>query len=242
MSRLWGLIRALNTVTGYLLLSAILVATGFGFFILFFVVPVGHELEVPSVILAFGALGLGIIAFFAALISLVFNLIGRLRSPSTVYTINLSDTSQSDSPPNELNLVIEHLSRNFNWYRTEARLAFLFSVFSLFIGLLVIVMGILIILNVISHVPFLTQRMNQPVEISDLTAYMSFIAGSILELIAGGTLVLFRWTSKRLNEISTNLLETWKILEAFNFAEDLPENDRTEMRKDLIKKLVVTAY
>jgi hypothetical protein len=61
-----------------------------------------------------------------------------------------------------------------------------------------------------------------------------------VEAVSGLGLYLFKETFKRLNSTSDRLHEMWKILAAFQKAETLSEEKKSEVIVSLISKLVET--
>jgi hypothetical protein len=72
------------------------------------------------------------------------------------------------------------------------------------------------------------------------TSNLTTIAGILAEFISATALVLYRSSSVRLNDVSTRLHETWRILAAYRLTKDLPDTDQKDALLPLIAALAGT--
>ena len=121
----------------------------------------------------------------------------------------------------DLSLAVEQLARNYEWIRSQTMYAFFLSASFMALGLFVILLG------------SARSVLGLGGEPNNLTT----IAGLIAEFISATSLVLYRSSYLRLNEMSARLHETWRILVAYELTKDLPETDRKDVTLPLIMAL-----
>jgi hypothetical protein len=125
------------------------------------------------------------------------------------------------SNPDDLGLAVEQLAQNYELSRAQTNSAFTLSAIFMGAGLLVILLGAIRIL------------FGQ----TDNANTLSIVAGVISEAISGGALALYRSNFERLNETSSRLYETWKVLVAYKLSKDLPDLERGAAVLGLIRAL-----
>jgi hypothetical protein len=124
----------------------------------------------------------------------------------------------------DLGLAVEQLSRNYEWVRSQTMYAFFLSASFMALGLFVIILG----------------SARSVLGWGEGTSNLTTIAGILSEFISATALVLYRSSSVRMNEVSTRLHETWRILAAYRLAKDLPEMDQKDALLPLITALAGT--
>ena len=145
---------------------------------------------------------------------MIVTYLGVVREAPSVSTL-------AESTPDDLSLAVKQLSRNYKWIRNQTVYAFYLSAIFMALGVLVILFGsIRVVLGLAENADNLT-----------------VIAGIISEFISGSALLLYRSSSRRLNEISTELHQMWKILAAYRLAKDLPKAHQKEAIIPLIQAL-----
>jgi TRADD-N domain-containing protein len=154
-------------------------------------------------------------------LSCILVLGGLVLTYIQVLRIGPVKTSAFPSSTEDLGLAVEQLSRNYEWARSQTMYAFFLSASFMGLGLVVILLG----------------SARSVLGLAGENSSITSVAGIISEFISGTALVLYRSSSKRLNEISTRLHETWRILAAYRLARDLPEADRKEAMLPLIVAL-----
>ncbi len=125
----------------------------------------------------------------------------------------------------DLGLAVEQLSRNYEWVRSQTIYAFFLSACFMALGLVVILLG----------------SARSLLGWGEGTGNLTTIAGILSEFISATALVLYRSSYVRLNDISTRLHETWRILAAYRLAKDLPEADQKDAILPLITALAGTS-
>jgi hypothetical protein len=128
------------------------------------------------------------------------------------------------STSGDLGLAVEQLSRNYEWVRSQTMYAFFLSASFMALGLFVILLG----------------SARSVLGLGEGTNNLTTVAGILAEFISATALVLYRSSSVRLNDISTRLHETWRILAAYRLVKDLPETDQKEALLPLITALAGT--
>jgi TRADD-N domain-containing protein len=142
---------------------------------------------------------------------IVVTYIGVVRQAPSVSTL-------AESTSDDLSLAVKQLSRNYEWIRNQTIYAFYLSTVFMALGVLVILFGsIRVVLGLTENADNLT-----------------IIAGLISEFISGSALLLYRSSSQRLNEVSKELHQSWKILAAYKLAKDLPKAHQKEAIYHLI--------
>lgn len=121
----------------------------------------------------------------------------------------------------DLHHAVSQLSRNYEVLRKQANNGFILAGAFMALGIAVILIG------AVGEMFGLTK------EGSNLTT----IAGVVVEAVSGLGLYLFKQTFNELNSTSEKLHQTWKILTAFDKIQGLPEDKKSEITVELIKKL-----
>lgn len=163
---------------------------------------------------------------FIAYLSIIIAIILILAGIGMVNTeLQIENTEKLPESSTEIEQAITQLNRNYNILRNQTSNGFSIAVIFMFLGLIVILIGSLGVMF-----GYTSKGDN-----------LTLIAGIILEFISGASLVIYDKNFKRLNLISDNLNETWKILAAFKKAETLtdgPDDVRTKVKIDLINALI----
>ncbi len=124
----------------------------------------------------------------------------------------------------DLEQVITQLSQNYQVLRRQTIQGFILASIFMALGLLVILAG-----SVGQLFGLTTQGVN-----------IISISGMLTEFISATALYLYNVNFRRINVISDNLLETWKVLSAFRRAEKLGDKG-TDVSIELIRLLVASA-
>lgn len=137
---------------------------------------------------------------------------------------------QSAVVDSELDIVgssdIEHavrqLENNYDILRRQATQGFVLAGTFMALGILVILAG----------------SLGEMFGFAKVASNLITVAGVIVETVSGLGLYLFKETFKRLNSTSDKLYDMWKILAAFQKAETLPDEKKSEVIISLINKMV----
>lgn len=162
------------------------------------------------------------IAYLSIIIAIILILAGINMADTELQIDNIEKLPESST---EIEQAITQLNRNYNILRNQTSNGFSIAVIFMFLGLIVILIGSLGVMF-----GYASKGDN-----------LTLTAGIILEFISGASLVIYDKNFKRLNLISDNLNETWKILAAFKKAETLtdgPDDVRTKVKIDLINALI----
>ena len=162
------------------------------------------------------------IAYLSIIIAIILILAGINMADTELQIDNIEKLPESST---EIEQAITQLNRNYNLLRDQTSNGFSIAVIFMFLGLIVILIGSLGVMF-----GYASKGDN-----------LTLTAGIILEFISGASLVIYDKNFKRLNLISDNLNETWKILAAFKKAETLtdgPDDVRTKVKIDLINALI----
>ena len=163
-----------------------------------------------------------LIAYLSIIIAIILILAGINMADTELQIDNIEKLPESST---EIEQAITQLNRNYNILRNQTSNGFSIAVIFMFLGLIVILIGSLGVMF-----GYASKGDN-----------LTLTAGIILEFISGASLVIYDKNFKRLNLISDNLNETWKILAAFKKAETLtdgPDDVRTKVKIDLINALI----
>lgn len=162
------------------------------------------------------------ISYLSILAAIILIFFGIVMAGTELQIENIEKLPESST---EIEQAITQLNRNYNLLRDQTSNGFSIAVIFMFLGLIVILIGSLSVMF-----GYTSKSDN-----------LTLIAGIILEFISGASLVIYDKNFKRLNLISDNLNETWKILAAFKKAETLtdgPDDIRTKVKIDLINALI----
>jgi len=167
--------------------------------------------ESQAIILIYCGTGIGFLLILAGIIFLFLALI-RSATDDTELTITTSDVEN----------IVRQLGKNYDVLRRQATQGFILAGTFMALGILVILGGS------VGYIFGFAKPINS----------LTTIAGIIIEAISGVGLYLFKETFKRLNATSDQLHEMWKILAAFNKAETLSDEKKSDVIIALINKLV----
>jgi hypothetical protein len=172
-----------------------------------------------------GSHSVGFLDYTGAAIAVVIVLAGllmmfvQLRGDATAPIGTVADNIRRADPEH----IVVQLGKNYDLLRRQTTQGFILA--GLFMGL-----GVLVILS---------GSVGKLFGLTDSKSDLVSVAGVIMEVISGTSLLVYRINFKRLNDTSDRLDATWRILTANRLAESLPENRKSEATMKLIDALIV---
>jgi hypothetical protein len=160
------------------------------------------------------AVGFGFLVTLAGIFLLFRDLSRPTLSESELDVVGSSDIEHA----------VRQLGKNYDILRRQATQGFVLAGTFMALGILVILAG----------------SLGEMFGFTKAAGNLTTVAGVIVEAVSGLGLYLFKETFKRLNSTSDRLHEMWKILAAFQKAETLSEEKKSEVIVSLISKLVET--
>lgn len=124
--------------------------------------------------------------------------------------------------PEQIQQTLRQLTKNYDILRKQTTQGFLLSALFMSLGIVVILSG----------------SVGRLFGFTDSAANLTSISGLIMEFISGTALIIYRINFKRLNATSDRLESTWRTLMAFQLAESLPEEQKSEATLRLISSLI----
>jgi uncharacterized membrane protein YiaA len=132
------------------------------------------------------------------------------------------DENGSDMSIEGLGRLVRQLTQNYNLLRRQTTQGFMITLTLMALGVVAILIGVF----------------GAVFGVTTDTKVISGIAGTITEMIAGSTLLVYRLNFQRLNEVTDRLEESWRILCANGLAASLPPERQADATLSLIEALV----
>ena len=181
-----------------------------GFITIYFVVGLSSDLKPTPVM--YLVVGFSFLVTLAG-IALLFRDLGQLApSDSELDIVGSSDIEHA----------VRQLEKNYDILRRQATQGFVLAGTFMALGILVILAG----------------SLGEMFGFTEAAGNLTTVAGVIVEAVSGLGLYLFKETFKMLNSTSDRLHHMWRILAAFQKAETLPDEKKSEVIISLINKLV----
>lgn len=147
----------------------------------------------------------------ALIVMLLMGVYGLIFKPqNSIKKINMEDIEGAYT---ELNM-------NYKILRNQVQAGFVFSIVALLIGLLIISYSVIMTFG--------------GYKIDNLY----IISGIIIEFISGTFFIVYKINFNRLNTISDELFKMWKIIISLKEIKNLEGNNKIEMTKVLIEKMI----
>lgn len=156
--------------------------------------------------------GFGFLVTLAGFVLLFRNFSPFVPSDSDLDIVGSSDIEHA----------VRQLEKNYDILRRQATQGFVLAGTFMALGILVILVG----------------SLGEMFGFTEAASSLTTVAGVIVEAVSGLGLYLFNETFKRLNSTSDRLHHMWRILAAFQKAETLPDEKKSEVIISLINKLV----
>jgi len=130
-------------------------------------------------------------------------------------------TNKLDKSNSDINSTYFELNKNYNVLRKQTMIGFYIAIFTMIVGT-----------GVLSYA-IITSLVNN----SNVNT-IAIISGILLEFISGTGLFIFKTNFSKLNFVSDELFRMWKIITAFQKADELNDELKDQTKISLIKSLV----
>jgi hypothetical protein len=183
-----------------------------GFLTIYFIAGIRSGSE-PTIV-TYLAIGFSFVMALAGIV-LLFRDLSRPGLAESEFDVNESSDIEN---------AVRQLGKNYDILRRQATQGFVLAGTFMGLGILVILAG----------------SLGEMFGFTKATSNLTIVAGVIVEAVSGLGLYLFKETFARLNSTSDRLHEMWRILAAFQKAETLPDEKKSDVVVSLINKLVET--
>ena len=137
-------------------------------------------------------------------------------------TLEPLDAPDAKASIEGLGRLVRQLTRNYSLLRQQTTQSLLITLILMAIGVIVILVGVFG-----AMFGFATD-----------TKAIAGVAGTVMEMIGGSVLVVYRLNFKRLNDVTDRLEENWRILSAYTLVGLLPPDKQADATIALIDALV----